>query len=214
MVNELINQNLYKIRQIYAEESWIEQHLTNVKDPSIVQQVSTKEIGRLSGLRSARSVIALVEMPIYTRPQIANKSLNLVLDHIQDPGNLGTIIRLADWFGIQHIFCSSDCVDMYNSKVIQASMGSFLRVQVQYVNLIDFLTDLEDVSIWATTLDGERINDLTIDATTYIIIGNEGNGIRDEILSKADKYISIDKIGEAESLNAAVATGIICYALS
>ena len=214
IVNELISQNTYEIRQIFALDSWINQHLTKIKDLSVVQQISSKEMDRLSGLRSHRSVLAVVDMPNLKSVSPRSKSLNLVLDHIQDPGNLGTIIRLADWFGVEQIICSSDCVDMYNPKVIQATMGSFLRVPIRYEILSDFLTSLNDVDIWMTTLQGESLKTLALKQTTYVVIGNEGNGIREEILVLSDKNISIESRGQAESLNAAMAAGIICYALN
>ena len=214
MVNELLQQNRYQIRQIFALESWIGKHLTKIKDSSCLQQVTSKEMDRLSSLRSHRSVIAVVSIPENPRTVLPNSQLCLVLDHIQDPGNLGTIIRLADWFNIQQVICSEDCVDLYNPKVIQATMGSFLRVSVRYESLIHLFKSQSDVKIWVTSLKGEPLRELSLDQPTYVVIGNEGHGIRDDITALAHKSISIEKFGKAESLNVAMATSIICYALS
>jgi TrmH family RNA methyltransferase len=135
--------------------------------------------------------------------------ITLVLDTIQDPGNLGTIIRIADWFGIDNIICSPDCADMYSPKVVQSTMGSLARVNIIYTDIAEWINGHADIMIYAATMHGKDVRSLSKIKEGLIIIGNEGKGINEGILSLAKENITIPKIGEAESLNAAVATGII-----
>ena len=135
--------------------------------------------------------------------------ITLVLDTIQDPGNLGTIIRTADWFGIENIICSPACADMYNPKVVQSTMGSLARVNIFYTNLEEWLQKNKKIKKYATALNGKNISELKNVKEAIIIIGNEGKGISDAVMDLVEEKITIPKIGEAESLNAAVATGII-----
>ena len=132
-----------------------------------------------------------------------------MLDTIRDPGNLGTIIRIADWFGISQIICSADCADMYNSKVVQATMGSIARVNVFYTDLPEWLKQGSDVRIYAAMLEGKDVTKMSTIKEGLIIIGNESMGIDKEVLQYSNEKISIPRKGNAESLNAAVATGII-----
>jgi RNA methyltransferase, TrmH family len=132
-----------------------------------------------------------------------------VLDTIQDPGNLGTIVRTADWFGVEQIICSNDCADIYNPKVVQATMGSIARVKVFYTDLTVWLQKQEGLRIYATVLDGKDVTKMNPLHEGLIIIGNESKGIADEVLRFANERITIPKKGRAESLNAAVAVGIV-----
>ena len=140
--------------------------------------------------------------------QTAGK-ITLVLDTIQDPGNLGTIIRIADWFGVTDIICSEGCADMYNPKVVQSTMGSLGRVNIVYTDLANWLKENKQVNIYSATLKGKDIATLGKLKEGILIIGNEANGISDEVMQLVNEKITIPKIGKAESLNAAVATGII-----
>jgi TrmH family RNA methyltransferase len=133
----------------------------------------------------------------------------LVLDTIQDPGNMGTIIRLADWFGIKNIFCSVECADVYSPKVVQSSMGSISRVRVQYTDILSWLVANNDVRIYAAVLEGKDITKMEKISEGIIIIGNESKGINTEMVKLANVHVTIPGKGKAESLNAAVATGII-----
>ena len=137
-----------------------------------------------------------------------------MLDTIQDPGNFGTIIRTADWFGIENIICSAACADMYNPKVVQSTMGSLARVNIFYTDLPDWLKENKHLKKYAAALVGKNINSLKAVKEAIIIIGNEGKGISDAVMNLADEKITISKKGEAESLNAAVAAGIILAAVS
>lgn len=132
-----------------------------------------------------------------------------MLEDIQDPGNLGTIIRLADWFGIKNIVCSNATVDVYNPKVVQATMGSMLRVRLTYTDLYEFLKQHGDVRVYGAVLDGIDVTKMEKLREGIIVIGNESKGIGDKVLPFINARITIPKKGEAESLNAAVATGII-----
>jgi TrmH family RNA methyltransferase len=135
--------------------------------------------------------------------------LTLILDQIQDPGNMGTIIRTCDWFGITNIVCSPDTADVFSPKVVQSSMGSIFRVDVRYEDLDQYVDKLQNIPVYAATLKGESMLDQKFEHPSCLIIGNESKGVSASLLNKANKFISIPKLGEAESLNAAVATGIL-----
>lgn len=132
-----------------------------------------------------------------------------MVDGIRDPGNMGTIIRIADWFGINNIICSRDCVEQYNPKVVQASMGSIARVNIVYKDLEEFLKQNKNVIVYAATLNGKSVHSVDKINEGLLLIGNESNGIRSELLALVTEEITIPRLGGAESLNAAVATGII-----
>ncbi|MGB4844794.1 MAG: RNA methyltransferase, partial [Ferruginibacter sp.] len=136
-------------------------------------------------------------------------TITLALDTIQDPGNLGTIIRIADWFGIANIVCAAGTADIYNPKVVQSTMGSLGRVNIVYTDLPVWLMRNKKIKIYSASLDGKDVKSFGRLKEGIIVIGNEANGVSDEVLQMVDAKITIPKIGEAESLNAAVATGII-----
>ena len=177
--------------------------------------ISPKEMERISQLKTANSVLAIVEMPKH-KLSLANPAKNLVLalDRVQNPGNLGTIIRLADWFGISDIVCSEDSADCFNPKVIQATMGAILRVRVHYTNLPQWLASQHDTKIYGTFLEGENIYSAHLDKSGVIVMGNEGQGISAEVAATVTNKLLIppypaDRCG-SESLNVAVATAVIC----
>lgn len=177
--------------------------------------ISEKEMERISQLKSANSVLAVVETPRHSLTKVnPEKSLVLALDRIQNPGNLGTIIRLADWFGISDIVCSEDTADCFNPKVVQATMGAILRVRVHYTNLPQWLANQENTKIYGTFLEGENIYSAHLDQTGIIVMGNEGQGISNEVAERVSHKLLIppypaDRCG-SESLNVAVATAVIC----
>ena len=135
----------WKIEQIYATKEW----------EGDAVEVSIKELERISSLKTPNKVLAIIKMP--QKKSVISGNLVLALDNIKDPGNLGTIIRLADWFGIQHIICSQNCVELYNPKVVQVTMGSLCRIQVQYLNLKSTLENMTDYDICAAVMDGKSI---------------------------------------------------------
>lgn len=204
LVEEILKSN-FRIKKIYATEKW-GGGKTDLKD--VIAIVSEDDLARISTLQTPNQVLALVEQPtIKPVLQFKNK-LSLVLDGIQDPGNFGTIIRIADWFGIDQIICSHDTVELYNPKVIQSTMGSFIRENVVY----DYLTDLlktAQVPIYGALLSGASIYEIDKPKEGILLIGSEGKGIGEELLSMITNPITIPRIGGAESLNAAVATGIL-----
>lgn len=163
---------------------------------------SMKEI---SSLKTPGDLLAIVRFP---EKRAIQSDLILALDGIQDPGNLGTIIRTAEWFGITSIVCSKDTVDCFNSKVVQATMGSLFRMSIEYTDLANYLSQT-DLPIYGALLDGVDMYATPLEKKGILVIGNEGKGISDEIKSLVTKPIFIPKYGEAESLNAAMATGII-----
>jgi TrmH family RNA methyltransferase len=203
-VEELI-QSDWTIRQLYAAADWMAAHLS-LNLP--VQEASEEQLQQMSGLRSARAVIALVEMPNQQELPLQPDGFTLVLDQLQDPGNMGTILRIADWFGIQTIVASESCADLYNPKVIQSSMGSFLRVQVHYTDLTAWLEQYR-APILGAVLTGESVFMESPHERAALIIGNEGQGIGQQLLPFIQEPVSIPRLGKAESLNAAVATGIL-----
>ena len=178
-------------------------------------EVTPEELSRASLLKTPQEVLAVFEQPFYKLDfEAPSRSLCLALDGVQDPGNLGTIIRIADWFGIEDLFCSQNTVDVYNPKTIQATMGALSRVKVHYTDLIPFIQTLHNVPVYGTFLDGDVIYQSELSPTGLIIMGNEGNGISPEIENIVTQRLYIPNYPKerktSESLNVAVATSIIC----
>ncbi len=177
--------------------------------------VSADELRKLSFLQHPQQVLAVFKIPNYSIGiEICTRELCLALDGVQDPGNLGTIIRIADWFGFSTIFCNLGTADAYNPKVVQATMGSIARVKVVYTELKELLMRLpEGTPIYGTSLSGEDIYSDNLSSKGLIIMGNEGNGISSEIMSLVNSSLYIpcyNKAKGADSLNVAVATAITC----
>lgn len=171
-------------------------------------QITEKELGKISQLTTPNVALALFKFPDIKEPDLS--SLVLALDSLRDPGNLGTIIRLCDWFGVKDIVCSMDTVDCYNYKVVQSSMGSLARVNVHYVDLDDFLSK-SDLPVFGTFMDGETIYNSTYPNNAILLMGNEANGISTELEGLIDKKIRIPRFNpndKVESLNVATATAI------
>lgn len=207
LISEIISSGL-KVRNIYA----LEGHLTDK-----AEVVSAKEMERISQLKTAASSLAVVEQPRHKTPHTAPiDRLCIALDGVQNPGNLGTIIRLADWFGVEDIFCSTDTADCFNPKVVQATMGAILRVRVHYLPLAEFLarTAAEGTPIYGTMLDGENIYSTDLKPTGVIVMGNEGKGVSEECIRSFTHRLLIPSYPPerqgSESLNVAMATGIVC----
>ena len=199
-VNEFINSD-FVIDSVYSIDD-------SFKDSF---KVSPKELDRISHLNSSNKVLAVVKMPNYDFARYGNTVI--ALDTIQDPGNLGTIIRLCDWFGVKEILCSETCVDQYNSKVVQASMGSLSRVKLNYCDLQTELSLMKDYSIISMDMDGVDIKESVDVDKKVIVLGNEGNGISKEVLQLSNITMSINKSNnsKAESLNVANACAIALY---
>ena len=173
--------------------------------PKIVKAEELEKAGLFS---SNNAALAVVKTKENLELLVEEKEFALILDDIRDPGNLGTIIRIADWYGVTKIICSPSTVDYYNPKVINATMGSFTRVSLYYVDLVDFIKN-QQVNIYGTLLDGENIHHTVFNDSGYIIIGNEANGISDEITKLITHKITIPRFGGAESLNAGIATAVV-----
>jgi len=178
-------------------------------------EISVTDLERISSLKTPQDAIAQVRIPSW--PALDRKALNgrfsLVLDGIQDPGNMGTIIRIADWFGINNIICSEDTVDVYNPKVIQATMGSLARVKIYYTDL-PVLLGLVNLPVFGALLSGDNIYNTDFGDEGLILMGNEGNGIRPETEKMVTRAVTIPRIGGAESLNVAIATALFCSEIS
>ncbi|HUR64839.1 MAG TPA: RNA methyltransferase [Chitinophagaceae bacterium] len=213
IVTELLQAKKEAIREIFALKEWIEENTVWVKQVNCTE-ISEQELERISQLSTPNKVLALVQQFEEDKVMITKDSITLVLDGIQDPGNLGTIIRIADWFGIGQVICSEDSTELYNPKVVQATMGSIARVNVCYTALHSWLAEQKDVPIYTAMLGGVDITEMERITEGIIIIGNESKGISPALLNRANTRITIPKKGNAESLNAAVAAGIILSHLS
>jgi TrmH family RNA methyltransferase len=207
LVNEMIAAG-YPLKAVYALDNW------ESPDASIeVTRVEAFELEKMSLLQTPNQVLAVAMMPQKPNAIDVTKQLTIVLDGIQDPGNLGTIIRTADWFGIQQIVASEDTADVYNPKVIGATMGSFMRVQVSYKNLAAWLPTIK-LPVYGALLEGENIFTTKAPKQGLLVIGSEGKGIRENVIDFITHPVTIPKTGGAESLNAGIAAGIIVAQLT
>ena len=179
-------------------------------------EVSETEIGKMSHLTTPQGCLAIGRIPLYTLPGTAGfTSLILGLDDIQDPGNMGTILRTADWFGVHDVVCSPGCADIYNPKVVQASMGAISRVRVHYLPLLPFIREKMEngIPVYGTLLEGDNLFTTTLSENGIILLGNEGKGIKNELLPLMTNKITIPSFhtgeGRPDSLNVSVAASII-----
>ncbi|HEK19178.1 TrmH family RNA methyltransferase [Mucilaginibacter sp.] len=188
--------------------------LLNLSQKINYQEITLTELQKISALKTPADALATINIPQQTDvdPQRLKNKFSLVLDGVQDPGNMGTIIRTADWFGFTDIICSEDTVDVYNPKVVQATMGSLARVNVRYVNLVEFIKALK-MPVLGTLLNGENIYTTQLGHEGLLVLGNEGNGIRPDIQTLITKAVTIPRVGKAESLNVAVAAAVCCSQL-
>jgi TrmH family RNA methyltransferase len=212
LVHELLQSKNAELKHLFALHEWLEinQELLLKKN---ITEINEQELSRMSQLKTPNLVLAVFKK-FETNAEPVKEKISLVLDCIQDPGNMGTIIRTADWFGISQIICSSDCADIYNPKVVQATMGSIARISVSYTNLQEWLEEQKAVRIYAAVLQGKDVTKMNKIKEGIVIIGNESKGIHEDILRFANEKITIPQKGSADSLNAAVATGIILSYLS
>lgn len=207
----------FHCRLLAATDKWFinnkELQLNDVDETLIVNE---EELSRASLLKTPQQVLAVFDQPEYpTDPSVIGHSLCLALDDIQDPGNLGTIIRLADWFGIEDVFCSPQTADIYNPKAMQATMGGIAHVRIHYTPLSDLIRNLEtDIPVYGTFLDGENMYGEKLSKNGLIVMGNEGNGISPEVGSLINRQLYIPNYPTgretSESLNVAIATAVVC----
>ena len=201
VINELLTAK-FKLHSLYAT---VEDLFPGVNS----EIISDEEISKISFLKNANNSVAIFTIPEQKKPR--KEGITLLLDSIRDPGNLGTIIRLSDWFNVSNIICSSDSVDCFNPKVIQATMGSISRVSISYCDLTEYLS-LNDLPVYAGTMDGKNIYKEKLPENAIVIVGNEANGISDNLLNLTTHKIGIPRFGnnhKTESLNVAVATAIL-----
>ena len=198
---------------LIAKSSWLAAQGNVCANELII--ADDKDIERASLLKTPQDVLAVFRRPEYDLDnEVLKNELSLVLDGIQDPGNLGTIIRLADWFGIKRVICSPDTADVYNPKTVQASMGAIARVQVFYKSLTDWLDEIKNVPVYGAFLEGKNIYTETLSYSGLIVMGNEGNGISPSVEKRITQKLYIPnyppEAESTESLNVAVATAIVC----
>lgn len=198
---------------IVATQEWL--HGKHLAAQTEVIEVTEEELKKVSFLQHPQQVLAVFGQTTSGDYSINTNELSLALDGVQDPGNLGTIIRIADWFGITHIYCSQDTADVYNPKVVQATMGSIARVKVEYGNLLALVESLPaDVPVYGTLLDGDNIYQQQLENRGLIVMGNEGKGISPALAKKVNRRLLIPNFPEgratADSLNVAIATAITC----
>lgn len=214
---ELQNSDL-EILEIFATEKWLSDHHLSSQQVESIQIVSDKEMEKITCLSTAPEILCLVKTPCFTIEQIDSNKPIIVLDEIKDPGNLGTIIRTADWFGINQIFCSENGVEFTNPKTIQATMGSFCRVIILYGNILDFLSTQNNRVSFGMFMDGNPIHEQNFSTNDILVIGSESHGISKSVASLIQKKITIphfhDSSSTAESLNASIASGILLYEFS
>ncbi len=204
---EILNSD-FEIENIYCTENFKEKVPANTKFKAF-NICKEEEIQAISTFKTNNSGVAVVnQKKDNSNRQSTDNQIFLILDDIKDPGNLGTIIRLADWYGISELYCSQNTVEFYNPKVINSTMGSFTRVSIHYLELAPFISELK-VPILGAFLGGQNIHKLALKKPFGLVIGSESHGISSEIEKLIDTKITIPRIGLAESLNAAVATGII-----
>ena len=203
VVNELLNSS-FQVDILFATDDFE----TTISSDKIVR-ISEKDLQKISNLKSPNKVLGLFKIP--DEKPLQQIGLTIVLDAINDPGNLGTIIRLCDWFGVTQLICSKDTVDCYNPKVVQASMGSLTRISIQYIALENYLQETNLPSFIAD-MNGENVYKSTLPKEAILVMGNEANGVSDEIRALIKNKISIPRFGETqetESLNVATATAIL-----
>jgi TrmH family RNA methyltransferase len=207
LVGEMIAAG-YPLKAVYALDSWESPDATLE-----VTRIEAFELEKMSMLQTPNQVLAVAMMPQKKETLNLAGPLTIVLDGIQDPGNMGTIIRTADWFGITQIVASEDTADVYNPKVIGATMGSFMRVSVTYKNLADWMPTIK-LPVYGALLEGENVFTIKTPQKGLLVIGSEGKGIRVNILDFITHPVTIPKTGGAESLNAGIAAGIIVAQLT
>lgn len=211
VVEELLMEKKFSVEWLIGTKDWfaLNPSLTDNVPPSNRIEVLPFQLESISQLKTPNEVLAVFKQPETDKLPAASGRISLMLDDLRDPGNLGTIIRIADWFGIPQIICSMETVDCFNSKVVQSTMGSLARVQIVYTDLADYIQANQSVPLFGAVLNGQSIYEMPPLKEGIIIIGNESHGIQAPLLDRLTHKITIPKKGNAESLNAAVATAII-----
>ncbi|MDD7915046.1 TrmH family RNA methyltransferase [Polaribacter ponticola] len=203
VVNELLN-STFKVEMLFATDDY-----NNSISSKKIIRIAESDLQKISNLKTPNKVLGLFKIP--EEKSLQNKGFSVVLDAVNDPGNLGTIIRLCDWFGVSQLVCSKDTVDCYNQKVVQATMGSLTRISVKYTNLESYLKE-SNLPTFIADMDGENVYKTTLPKEGILIMGNEANGVSDKVKTLIKNKISIPRFGktqQTESLNVATATAIL-----
>lgn len=215
MVREMADSS-YFIEEVFALEPWLEKHAHSFQASCPLTIVSDKDLERMSQFSAPNNAIAVLKLPSQKPPgALEGKGIVIAVDGVQDPGNLGTIIRTADWFGCRQIICSLQCADVYNPKVLQATMGSFKRVDIYYTNLMTFLSELPPAyPVFAATLDGADMYRKKFPDDGLLLMGNESKGVGKELMAFINQKLFIpspvsNASDRAESLNVSIATAVI-----
>lgn len=214
MVEELLRWRPGDAVEVYALADWMDPRppqARSAEGPQVLR-IEAEELAAMSCQPTPNRVLALVRKRPAPAPVAPRGALTLVLDAIRDPGNLGTIIRTADWFGIRNVVCSPDCAEVHNPKVVQATMGGIFRVDISYTDLAAWLPTT-GMPVFCATLDGSSFLDIASPKEGVIVIGNEARGVSDAVRALATHRVTIPRFGHAESLNASVAAGIFMAAL-
>lgn len=209
----------FKVEEVLATDTWVREHEKEVPAAVELTLVTPAEMERLSAWKNPQPVMAVARIPHRDLADIRQDQPLLMLDDLRDPGNMGTIIRTADWFGIRQLVCSQTTVELYNPKVIQATMGSFTRVKVYYIDLESFIdNNLKERRVLGAFLEGTPVQRFDFQLSDVIVIGNEANGITEAVARKISSKILIDSpvksTDKAESLNASIAAAIMMYQYS
>lgn len=214
MVRELLMSRFETI-EVFAVQQYIDELPANLKRKSEISAISEHDLERISFLKTPNKAVALAKLPEKRTPADL-RGLSIALDNVQDPGNLGTIVRTAAWFGIANVFCSPDTVDVYNPKVIQSTMGAIFKVNVTYCDLAELAATARKAGIpmFGTRLDGENLYAAKLPKDAIVVMGNESKGLSAEISALMDSNLKIPSYApptsDMESLNVAVATAIVC----
>jgi TrmH family RNA methyltransferase len=216
VILELLQDGGFRCSALYALADWIEK-----LDIELIKSLYNRlhviqpfELEKIAHYTTPNAAVAVFEKRKQKTDTDLENQITIILDDIQDPGNLGTIIRTADWFGVKQLVCSEKTVDMYNSKVVQSTMASLGRVNVLYTDLFEWLKQKPTIKKYAAVVDkGKSLHSVEQTSGCMLMIGNESNGLSAEIMAFADELVTIPKSGKAESLNAAIATAIMLYEL-
>lgn len=207
-VIELLSSD-YEIRNLFVTEKFLLEAPNQLLSKIEYQICTEKELANMGTFQTNEYALAVAIIKSVS-VDFSKENLILALDDISDPGNLGTIIRIADWYGLNTIVASLGSADLYNPKVVNASMGSFCRINVHYLELESFLSSNNDREVFGAMLNGENVHGVQVNVPAIILMGNESNGVSSALNKFINRKITIPKIGNAESLNVAISTAIIC----
>ncbi|MEZ4988248.1 MAG: RNA methyltransferase [Saprospiraceae bacterium] len=217
IVQELLSQSVYEVEAVFGTEEWASKHIGLLQNRAInFTVINDKELSLISQMSTPNKVLAIVKKPAISTIQQPLSGWSIYLDGVQDPGNVGTILRIADWFGLPRVIAGPGTVELYNTKVLQATMGAFLRVTWLEASLRQVKQFHPALPVWVADMAGTDVFELTVPTTGVLVVGNEGQGVTELSQQLATQLIAITAPagGGAESLNVAVATGILCAALT